>query len=87
MDESQSIHLSDDNHNELPDDDDGLDGVDDDEIDNDGRLGGVDDDELQYLYMQESVQEYDKYANITLDELFENCLSDSLSEDINDGRF
>ena len=37
--------------------------------------------------MQESVQEYDNYANISLEDLFGSGLSDSLSEDLNDGKF
>lgn len=41
------------------------------------------DDELQYLYMQELVQECDNYANISLEDLYGSGLSDSLFEDIN----
>lgn len=100
MDESQNNYLSDDglqNNNSSNDDELPNSGSDSDELssnssnDDDDELSSSnsndDDDELQYLYMQEIVQEYDNYANISLDDLYESSLSDSLSENINDSKF
>jgi hypothetical protein len=103
MDESQDNYLSDDglqsnnSNNNSNNDELRNSGSDNDELsssssnDDDDELSGSssneDGDELQYLYMQEMVQEYDNYANVSSDDLYESSLSDPLSENINNSKF